>query len=118
MNLFIKIILTGSVIVAINEVSKHNVVLAALVKALPLISLISFILLYYSSGKNLEQVSQFSFATFWLVLPTLPLFLVFAYLLKHTNLGFYVALLISVVVMLVTYAISLKLFKLAGIKLS
>lgn len=44
------------------------------------------------------KLSALSIATFWLVLPTLPMFLVLPVLLRH-GLGFYLSLGISVAVM-------------------
>jgi hypothetical protein len=117
MNYLFKVIISAVIIVAINEIAQINVSLGALIKALPLISVISFIWLYYSSGGDTQLLSKLSADTFWLVLPTLPLFPVFAYLLSHTKLGFFVSLTLSVCVMFVCYFVTLKLLKYFGIHL-
>lgn len=117
MNYVIKVLLIAILIVAINEVAKLNITIGALIKALPLISIISFIWLYYGSNHGTDVVAKFSSDTFWLVLPTLPLFPVFAYLLKHTKCGFWGSLGISIFVMVLCYLILIRILDIVGVKL-
>lgn len=52
--------------------------------------------------------------SFWLVLPTLPMFLLLPALLK-VGMGFYVSLALSIAVMLLCYAIAVPLLARIGI---
>lgn len=117
MNYIIKVLIISILIVSINEIAKLNVTLGALIKALPLISIISFIWLYYGSNHDSDIIAKFSSDTFWLVLPTLPLFPIFSYLLKNTKYGFWGALGISIFMMILCYLAVIKLLSLYGIKL-
>jgi hypothetical protein len=117
MNYLVKVFLIAILIVAINEIAKINVIMGAFIKALPLISIISFIWLYYSYNQNTEVIAKFSADTFWLVLPTLVLFPTFSYLLNKTNLGFWISLISSIIIMTMCYVIFIKALKTIGINL-
>ncbi|MEO6092456.1 MAG: DUF3147 family protein [Novosphingobium sp.] len=77
-----KALLSGALIAAISEIGKRLPVLAALVTALPLVSIIAMILLWREQPGG-ETIARFSQATFWLVLPSLPMYLLIAVLLRH-----------------------------------
>lgn len=109
-----KVIISAILIVMITEVAKINSALGGLIKALPVISVISFCWVYYET-KDTEVIAELSYSTLWFVLPTLPLFVVFPYLLKR-GLGFYVSLSLSSAIMLLCYLLFwsfLKRFNLA-----
>ena len=72
----IKTIITALLIVTITEVSKLNVQLGGLIKSLPLISIISFIWIYFDT-QDTKLIADLSVSTLWYVVPTLPLFYVF-----------------------------------------
>jgi len=54
----------------------------ALLASLPLTSLLAFVWLYRSTG-NVQAVASLSHGIFWLVLASLPLFLILPALLKN-----------------------------------
>lgn len=64
------------------ELSKRSSWFGALLMALPMTSLLVMTWLYYDTG-NLQQVANLSRSIFWLVLPSLALFLVFPWAAKH-----------------------------------
>ncbi|MBX9742437.1 MAG: DUF3147 family protein [Chthoniobacterales bacterium] len=107
-NIF-KVILTAMIIVVVSEIAKVNTILGAMIKSLPLISLLSICWLYIETG-SLEKVASFSKSTFWFVLPTLPMFLIFPALLRY-GLGCWLSLLYSIVLMLMCYGITLLLLR-------
>ena len=72
----IKLLISASVIVLASEVAKRSGWLGALIVALPLTSLLAMFWLYQDTG-DVKQVATLSRNIFWLVLPTLALFLVF-----------------------------------------
>lgn len=78
----IKIAISIIVIVAATELSKRSSWLGALLIALPLTSLLVMTWLYYDTG-NLQQVANLSRSIFWLVLPSLALFLIFPWAVEH-----------------------------------
>lgn len=110
-----KLVLSAAIIVIVSEVAKVNATLGALIKSLPLISILAMIWLYVDT-RDVERISELSASTFWLVLPTLPMFLVLPALLKN-GLGFYPALAVSIGVMLVCYVIAVPLLAKFGITL-
>jgi hypothetical protein len=77
----IKVLITAVVVVAVSELGKRSSFLGALLASLPLTSLLAFVWLYRGTG-NVEAVASLSHGIFWLVLASLPLFLILPALLK------------------------------------
>lgn len=73
MYLAIKFLISAALIVAISELAKRSLWLAALLAALPLTSLLAFAWMH-QDGASLQSISQVSRDIFWLVLPSLALF--------------------------------------------
>ena len=78
--------LAALVVVAVKELAQRSTLFGALVASLPLTSLLAFVALWIATADR-ERVAQLSTSIFWLVLPSLPLFLVFPWLLRR-GLGF------------------------------
>ncbi|MES2546491.1 MAG: DUF3147 family protein [Pseudomonadota bacterium] len=105
-----KYLITAAVVVLVSEFAKTNDKLGGLIAALPLVTVLALIWL------NIEQqpvtkIANHAYYTFWYVLPTLPMFLLFPYLLP--KLGFWPTLLSCIAVTLITfylYALVLKNF--------
>lgn len=108
-----KVILSALIIVVVSEVAKANPGLGALIKSLPLISILAMIWLYVDT-QDAGRISELSISTFWLVLPTLPMFLVLPALLK-AGMGFYASLGASIAVMIGCYAIAVPILARFGI---
>lgn len=111
----IKIILTSLIIVLISEFSKRNNFIATIFASLPLISLLSFIWIYLEQ-KDTGKISKLSTSIFWMVLPSLPLFLIFPFLLKK-GINFYMSLAISSFLTIILYLCFTWLLKKFGINL-
>lgn len=106
----IKYLITAAVVVLVSEFAKVNDKLGALVAALPLVTVLTLIWLYVEQ-QTPTKIANHAYYTFWYVLPTLPMFLLFPYLLP--KLGFWLTLLSCVVftlVLFVVYALALKNF--------
>lgn len=103
----IKTIITAILIVAITEVSKLNAQLGGLIKSLPLISIVSFIWIYYDT-QDTKIIADLSLSTLWYVIPTLPLFYIF-YTLLNKGLGFYTSLFLSILTILPGYIVVTKI---------
>ena len=105
----IKILLSSLVMVAVSEIAKRSSLLGALLASLPLTSLLAFVWLYVDTG-DVQKVTALSTDIFWLVLPSLPLFLVLPWLLK-TGWGFWLSLSVAMLVSAACYGLMLLLFK-------
>ncbi|HEX8740918.1 MAG TPA: DUF3147 family protein [Casimicrobiaceae bacterium] len=77
----VKVLVTAIVVVAVSELGKRSSFWGAVLASLPLTSLLAFVWLYRSTG-NVQAISSLSHGIFWLVLASLPLFLIFPALLK------------------------------------
>lgn len=77
-----KALLAGAMIAAIVEIGKRLPATAAIVASLPLVSVLGMIFLWWERP-DAENMAQHSQATFWYVLPSLPMFLVIPVLLRH-----------------------------------
>ncbi len=98
----IKIALTSLVIVAISEIAKRSSFWAAALASLPLTSLLAFVWLYVETG-DAERVAALSHGVFWLVIPSLPLFLLLPALLR-SGINFWLGLTISCAMTALAYA--------------
>jgi hypothetical protein len=105
----LKILLSAFIIVAVSEIAKRSSLLGALLASLPLTSLLAFVWLYLDTG-DVQQVASLSSDIFWLVLPSLPLFLVLPTLLKM-GWGFWPGLAVAMLITAGCYGIMLLLFK-------
>jgi len=92
----IKIVLSAGLIMLISEIAKRSSLWGAILASLPFISIIAFVFLYEET-KDVEKVSALSADIFWLVIPSLALFLALPILMKK-GLGFYASLLIACVI--------------------
>jgi len=96
-----KALLAGALIVAIAEIGKRLPAMGALVASLPLVSVLGMILLWHSRP-DAENMAVHAEATFWFVLPSLPMFLLMPWLLRHGS-GFWLALLAGCVLTVALY---------------
>ena len=87
-----KYLTTAGLVVVISELAKRSDRLGAAVAALPLVTVLTLIWLYVERQPDAKLASH-AYYTFWYVLPTLPMFLAFPWLLPR--LGFWTTLLAS-----------------------
>lgn len=97
----IKLLISASLIIVISELAKRSSVLGAIVASVPLTSVIAMIWLYHDSGDTTKIIALAS-NIFWLVLPSLILFISLPILLKH-ELSFYLSLGISIALTIMAY---------------
>lgn len=110
----LKVLLTSVLVVAVSEASKRSVLLGALLASLPLTSLLAMIWLYAETGDS-AKIASLSTGIFWLVLPSLTLFLVLPWLLNK-GIGFWPSLLVSCLATAAAYALLMQALSWFGIE--
>ena len=108
-----KALLSGAIIAAASEAATRSPAIGAIILSLPLVSLLAFVWLWRDTADK-EAIAALSQSTFWFVLPTLPMFLVFPVLLR-SGLGFWSALTISCGLTVVLYLLAAWLLPKLGI---
>jgi hypothetical protein len=111
----LKIGLSALILVVVAEVAKRSTFWAAALASLPLISLLAFVWLYLDTG-DVQKVAALAGGIFWLVLPSLLLFVLLPILLR-SGLGFWLSLVVSSAATALAYLGMIKLLGLFGIRL-
>ncbi len=112
--LVLKSFISGIIVLLISEVAKRNAAFGALVASLPVVSVLGMIWLWQET-KDSKRLALHSEATFWLVLPSLPMFLILPRLL-NAGINFYFALAICCVITALLYVGTTYLLPKIGIK--
>ena len=86
----LKAAISGLLIAAVSTLAKRYPGFGALVASLPLVSVLGMIWLW-RDRPDAENMAAHAGATFWYVLPSLPMFLLIPALLRH-GVSFWVAL--------------------------
>lgn len=109
-----KYFLTAVVVVIVSETAKRSDRLGGLIAALPIVTLLALIWLYVERQPT-EKIANHAWYTFWYVVPTLPMFLAFPFLLPR--LGFWPTLLACVLITLVCFGLFALVLRRFGIAL-
>ena len=109
-----KYLITAAVVVLVSEVAKRSDKLGGLIAALPMVTLLALIWLYVEKQPE-QKIANHAWYTFWYVVPTLPMFLVFPALLAR--IGFWPSLLASALITVVCFALFALLVRRFGIEL-
>lgn len=78
----VKVLITALIILFVTKIQAFSDRLSALLIALPLTSLLAMIWMQAEKQGN-ERIANHSEGTFWFVLPTLPMFLILPWMLRH-----------------------------------
>ena len=113
--LMAKAALSGVIIAAASEIARRNPTYGALILSLPLISILAMVWLWRDTGDS-ERIAALAQGTFWLVLPTLPLFLVLPALLRM-GVAFWLALAMVCLLTVGLYLLTVWLLPKFGISL-
>jgi hypothetical protein len=111
-DLIIRAVVSGLLIVAASEVAKRSPTYGGLIVSLPLISILAMVWLWRDTGDN-ERIAALSENTFWLVLPSLPMFLLLPALIRY-GIEFWPALIMSCALTVASYAVALWLLPRLG----
>jgi len=109
-----KYLITAAIVVVVSELAKRSDRLGALLASLPLVTLLALTWLYLDK-QPAEKIANHAWYTFWYVVPTLPMFLIFPRLFAHF--GFWPALALSAVITVVCFGVFALAVKPFGIKL-
>ena len=111
--LILKAALSGLLSPWFPKWSRGDAGVGALIVSLPLVSILAIIWLWRDTG-DVARIAAHAEATFWLVLPTLPMFLVFPAMLRG-GVGFWAALIASCLLTIALYVFTVWLLPKFGI---
>lgn len=113
--LALRALISGALIAIASTLAKRYPGFGALVASLPLVSVLGMIWLW-SEKPDAENMAAHAGATFWYVLPSLPMFLVIPMLLRH-GLSFWLALALGCALTIVLYVLMTWLAPRFGLQL-
>ncbi|QDZ06718.1 DUF3147 family protein [Sphingomonas panacisoli] len=101
--LILKAAISGILIAIASTLAKRYPGFGALIASLPLVSVLGMIWLWHEKP-DAENMAAHAGATFWYVLPSLPMFLLIPVLLRH-GANFWVALALGCALTVLLYAL-------------
>lgn len=110
-----KALLAGLMIAAIAELGRRLPAMAALVASLPLVSVLGMIFLWQAKP-DAENMAVHAQATFWYVLPSLPMFLAIPVMLR-SGVNFWIALAAGCLITVALYLLMLHFGPRFGLRL-
>lgn len=108
-------LLSGLIIALIALIGRKAPALAALLASLPLISILGMIWLWRDTGDS-DLLASHAEATFWYVLPSLPMFLIIPLMLRN-GFGFWLTLCLAIVITFVLYLATIGIAARFGVRL-
>ena len=111
----IKALLSGLLVGLVSETARRNAALGALFASLPLVSVLGMVWLWRDTH-DAARLADHAQATFWYVLPSLPMFLVIPALLRR-GVGFWPALLVGCALTVVLYGVTVAVAARVGVRL-
>lgn len=113
--LILKAAVSGVIVAIVSEVAKRYPGAGGLIASLPLVSVLGMIWLW-NDTKDPVRMAAHAGATFWFVLPSLPMFLLIPILLRR-GMGFWPALAAGCVLTVSLYAAMVWIGPRFGLKL-
>jgi len=111
----IKIIVTTGLIVIISEIAKRSSLAGAILASIPIVSVLAMLWLYIET-KDVSKISSLSTSIFWLVLPSLTLFISLPLMLKQ-GINFSLSMSLSIALMATCYLFLVVILNHLGVKL-
>ena len=112
--LITKYLMSAAVVVLVSEAAKRSDRLGGFIAALPLVTFLALIWLYVEKQPQ-TKIADHAWYTFWYVVPTLPMFLAFPFLLPR--LGFWLTILASAGITAICFGLFALLVRQFGIEL-
>ena len=113
--LILKALLSGVLIAAVSEIAKRYPGFGGLVASLPLISVLGMIWLWRDTHDG-QRIAAHAEATFWYVIPSLPMFLALPWMLRH-GMGFWIALGTACLLTIALYGVTILVAARFGVRL-
>jgi len=110
-----KIVITTALVVLISEIAKRSTLWGGLLASVPLVSALAIVWLYIDT-KDVSRVSALATSVFWLVLPSLTMFISLPLFLKR-GINFYISFGLSIGIMVGFYSLTVALLSHYGVKL-
>ncbi len=112
---WVRAMLSGLIVAAVSTVARRFPAAGALIASLPLVSLLGMIWLWHDRPDPANMAAHAE-ATFWYVLPSLPMFLLIPAML-HRGLDFWPALAAGCVLTLLAYLATIAIAARFGVRL-
>ena len=112
--LITKYLITSGIVVLVSEFAKRSDRLGAFLAALPLVTVLTLLWLYFEN-QGQDKIANHAWFTFWYVLPTLPMFLLFPGLISRF--GFWWALEASAAVTIFFFGVTIVVMRQFGVEL-
>lgn len=103
--LIVKAALSGVIVALVSEVARRSPGLGGLVTSLPLVSVLGMIWLWRDTSDSTRMIAH-SEATFWFVIPSLPMFLLIPFLMRG-GISFWLALAAGCALTIALYSLTL-----------
>ena len=113
--IILKLIISSSIITLVSEISKKSSLVGGIIASIPLISVLSMIWLYIDS-EDIEKIKDLSTSIFWMVIPSLMLFVSLPILI-NIGFNFWYSLLIAILLTISFYILTILILSYYGIKL-
>ncbi len=110
MHFFLKTLISAVLIATVSELSKRSSLMGGLLASLPLTTVLALIWLYLDT-RSPEKAAALSMSVFWLVLPSLAFFPLFAALVTKARWSFSASMTASLGIMMTLYGLALSLLK-------
>ncbi len=112
--IFTKYLITAAIVVLVSELAKRSDRLGGFIAALPIMTILVLVWLHIDQ-QPLLKIANHAWYTFWYVLPTLPMFLIFPALLPR--IGFWLTLLACILITFICFGLFALLVRRFGIQL-
>ena len=100
---------------AVSEIARRSPAFGALVASLPLVSLLGILWLWRDTG-DARRIASHAEATFWYVIPSLPMFLALPWMLRH-GIGFWTAILAACLLTIALYGVTVLVAARFGVRI-
>jgi hypothetical protein len=102
------------IILGASAIARKSSLIGGILVSLPIVSLLAMMWLWVDT-KSKTQVAQFSLSVFWLVIPSLVLFVSLPLLLKKLQFGW--AMLLACILTIIAYYLMVMVLGLFNVKL-
>ena len=111
---FIKVFISSGIIVLVSEIAKKDNIIGGLIASIPIVSVLSMIWLYIDTN-NINKVKALANGVLWMIFPSMSLFIILPILI-NCGIKFYLSLIISILITMVCYLITISFMNYFGYK--